>query len=98
VAQVAPVGYITGVRREDAQRAILLPDPSRKGGTMKEGTLVYHPEWGTGLVLEKLWTDDALPPGVLVLWNKPKTMKSGTKLATSKIYEEKLTILSETAG
>ena len=25
MAQVAPVGYITGVRREDAQRAILLP-------------------------------------------------------------------------
>ena len=65
---------------------------------MKEGTLVYHPEWGRGLVLEKLWTDDVFPPGVLVLWNKPKTMKNGGKLTTLKIYEQELTILSETAG
>ena len=61
---------------------------------MKEGTLVYHPEWGTGLVLEKLWTDDVFPPGVLVLWNKPKTMKNGGKLTTLKMYEEELTIIS----
>ena len=61
---------------------------------MKEGTLVYHPEWGKGLVLEKLWTDDVFPPGVLVLWNKPKTMKNGGKLTTLKMYEEELTIIS----
>ena len=65
---------------------------------MKEGTLVYHPEWGTGLVLEKLWTANTFPPGVLVLWNRPRTMKNGHKLATLKIYEEELTILSEPAG
>jgi len=65
---------------------------------MKEGTLVYHPEWGKGLVLEKLWTDDVVPPAVLVLWNRPRTMKSGAKLTTLKIYEEELTILSEPAG
>ena len=65
---------------------------------MKEGTLVYHPEWGKGLVLEKLWTANTFPPGVLVLWNRPKTMKSGAKLTTLKIYEEELTILSEPAG
>ena len=65
---------------------------------MKEGTLVYHPEWGKGLVLEKLWTANTFPPGVLVLWNKPKTMKGGGKLTRLKIYEEELTILSEPAG
>tara|TARA_Y100001938_G_C7973958_1_gene370787 strand:- start:612 stop:809 length:198 start_codon:yes stop_codon:yes gene_type:complete len=65
---------------------------------MKEGTLVYHPEWGKGLVLEKLWTANTFPPGVLVLWNRPRTMKNGHKLATLKIYEEELTILSEPAG
>ena len=64
---------------------------------MKEGTLVHHPEWGKGLVLEKLWTDDVFPPGVLVLWNKPKTMKGGGKLTYLKIYEKELTILSEPA-
>ena len=76
----------------------LLPDVPRKGKTMKEGTLVYHPEWGTGLVLEKLWSGDAFPPGVLVLWNRPKTMKGGGKLTTLKIYEKELLILSEPAG
>ena len=65
---------------------------------MKEGTRVYHPEWGKGLVLEKLWTANTFPPGVLVLWNRPRTMKNGHKLATLKIYEEELTILSEPAG
>ena len=63
---------------------------------MKEGTLVHHPEWGKGLVLKKLWMPpDVFPPGVLVLWNKPKTMKGGGKLTRLKIYEEELTILSE---
>ena len=63
---------------------------------MKEGTLVYHPEWGKGLVLEKLWT--AVLPSVIVLWNRPKTMKGGGKLTRLKIYEEELTILSEPEG
>lgn len=61
---------------------------------MKEGTLVHHPEWGIGLVLEKLWTDDVFPPGVLVLWNKPKTTNYGWLLSPMKIYEEELTIIS----
>jgi len=61
---------------------------------MKVGTLVYHPEWGTGLVLEKLWTGGALLTVALVLWNRPKTMKSGAKLTTLKIYEKELTIIS----
>jgi len=67
---------------------------------MNEGTLVYHPEWGKGLVVENLFhiNGDYFPPAVLVLWNKPKTMKSGAKLTTLKIYEEELTILSEPAG
>ena len=67
---------------------------------MKEGTLVYHPEWGKGLVVENLFhiNGDEWPPAVRVLWNKPKMMKSGVKLTTLKIYEEELTILSETAG
>ena len=66
---------------------------------MNEGTLVYHPEWGKGLVVENLFhiNGDYFPPAVLVLWNKPKTMKSGAKLTTLKIYEEELTILSEPA-
>jgi len=62
---------------------------------MKEGTLVYHPEWGKGLVLEKLWTADTFPPGVRVLWNKPKTTIYGWLLSPTKIYEEELTIISE---
>jgi hypothetical protein len=67
---------------------------------MKEGTLVHHPEWGKGLVVENLFhtTGDDWPPAVRVLWNKPKMMKNGGKLTTLKIYEEELTILSETAG
>ena len=67
---------------------------------MNEGTLVYHPEWGKGLVVENLFhiNGDYFPPAVLVLWNKPKTMKSGAKLTTLKIYKEELTILSEPAG
>ena len=67
---------------------------------MNEGTLVYHPEWGKGLVVENLFhiNGDYFPPAVLVLWNKPKTMKNGHKLTTLKIYEEELTILSEPAG
>ena len=68
--------------------------------TMKEGTLVYHPEWGKGLVVESMFhiNGDEWPPAVRVLWNKPKTMKHGGKLTTLKIYEQELTILSETAG
>jgi len=66
---------------------------------MKEGTLVYHPEWGKGLVLEKLWKHtEAFPPVVLVLWNRPKPMKGGGKLTRLKIYEKELTILSEPEG
>ena len=79
---------------------------------MKEGTLVHHPEWGKGLVLEKLWgvwcgprhrrcqqqrsgPDDVFPPGVRVLWNKPKTTIYGWLLSPTKVYEEELTIISE---
>ena len=66
---------------------------------MKEGTLVYHPEWGKGLVVESMFhANGDWPPAVRVLWNKPKMMKNGGKLTTLKIYEEELTILSETAG
>ena len=67
---------------------------------MKEGTLVHHPEWGKGLVVENLFhtTGSKWPPAVRVLWNKPKTMKSGAKLTTLKIYEQELTILSEPEG
>ena len=67
---------------------------------MKEGTLVYHPEWGKGLVVESSFhiNGDEWPPAVRVLWNKPKMMKNGGKLTTLKIYEEELTILAETAG
>ena len=65
---------------------------------MKEGTLVYHPEWGTGLVLEKLWTIEEFPPVWCVLWNKPKTMKGGGKLTRLRIHEKELTILSEPEG
>ena len=74
--------------------------PRFESRTMKEGTLVYHPEWGTGLVVENLFhiNGDYFPPAVRVLWNKPKTMKNGGKLTTLKIYEEELTILSEAAG
>ena len=50
---------------------------------MKEGTLVYHPEWGKGLVVESMFhiNGDEWPPAVRVLWNKPKTMKNGGKLS-----------------
>lgn len=67
---------------------------------MKEGTLVYHPEWGKGLVIEALFhtTGDKWPPAVRVLWNKPKTTKNGGKLTILKIYEQELTILSESEG
>ena len=62
---------------------------------MKEGTLVYHPEWGKGLVLEtSRLHPHQWPPAVRVLWNKPKTMKNGGKLTTLKIYEQELTIIS----
>jgi len=63
---------------------------------MKEGTLVYHPEWGKGLVLKKLWMPPTVfPPAVCVLWNRPRTMQGGSKLTMLHIYEEELTILSE---
>ena len=65
---------------------------------MKEGTLVHHPEWGKGLVVENSQHDPRQwPPAVRVLWNKPKTMKGGGKLTYLKIYEKELTILSEPA-
>ena len=74
--------------------------PRFESSTMKEGTLVCHPEWGKGLVVESMFhiNGDEWPPAGRVLWNKPKMMKSGVKLTTLKIYEEELTILSEAAG
>ena len=66
---------------------------------MKVGTYVEHSQWGKGIVVEELphINGDEFPPAVLVLWNKPKTMKSGTQLLTLRIYEKNLTIISEVA-
>ena len=63
---------------------------------MKVGTYVEHPKWGKGIVVEELFhiNGDEFPPAVLVLWNKPKTMKNGQKLLTLKVYEKNLTIIS----
>ncbi len=68
---------------------------------MKEGTLVYHPEWGKGLVVESMFhiNGDEWPPAVRVLWNKPIFFDFGSETAaTFKVYEEELTILSEPVG
>jgi len=64
---------------------------------MKVGTYVEHLQWGKGIVVEELFhiNGDEFPPAVLVLWNKPKTMKNGNKLITLRIYEKDLTIISE---
>ena len=63
---------------------------------MKVGTYVEHLQWGKGIVVEELFhiNGDEFPPAVLVLWNKPKTMKSGQKLTTLRIYEKNLTTIS----
>ena len=64
---------------------------------MKEGTFVKHNHWGKGIIIEELphINGDEFPPAVLVLWNKPRTMKNGQKLITLKVYEKNLTIISE---
>ena len=66
---------------------------------MKAGTYVEHSQWGKGIVVEELLhiNGDEFPPAVLVLWNKPKTMKNGNKLLTLRIYDKNLTIISEVA-
>ncbi len=66
---------------------------------MKVGTYVEHPKWGKGIVVEELFhiAGDFYPPAVLVFWDKPREMKNGHKLVTSRIYEEELTIISEAA-
>ena len=63
---------------------------------MKAGTYVEHLQWGKGIVVKQLFhiNGDEFPPAVLVLWNKPKTMKNGQKLLTLKVYEKNLTIIS----
>ena len=55
---------------------------------MKVGTYVEHLQWGKGIVVKQLFhiNGDEFPPAVLVLWNKPKTMKNGQKLTTLKVY------------
>ena len=54
--------------------------------------------WGKGIVIEQLFHiagNANFPPAVVVLWTKPRTMKSGHKMVTLKIYERDLTIISE---
>jgi len=64
---------------------------------MKVGTYVGHAHWGKGIIIEELphINGDEFPPAVLVLWDKPRTMKNGNKLLTLKVYEKNLTIISE---
>jgi hypothetical protein len=65
---------------------------------MKAGTYVEHRMWGKGIVIEQLFHiagNANFPPAVVVLWNKPRTMKNGHKMVTLKIYERDLTIISE---
>jgi hypothetical protein len=66
---------------------------------MKVGTFVEHTQWGKGIVIEKIPVRSKCPfylpnPIVLVLWNKPRTMKNGKKLLTLRFYETDLTIIS----
>ena len=54
--------------------------------------------WGKGIVIEQLSHivgNATFSPAVVVLWNKPRTMKNGHKMFTLKIYEKDLTIISE---
>ena len=60
---------------------------------MKVGTLIGHPLWGKGFVTEVLESRPFKP--VRVAWLKSHTSPSGYKVATSVVWRQEITIISE---
>jgi hypothetical protein len=60
---------------------------------MKVGTLIEHRRWGKAFVTEVL-EDRPFRP-VRVAWLKTHTSASGYKVATSVIWRQEITIISE---
>jgi len=60
---------------------------------MKVGTLIEHRRWGKAFVTEVL-EDRPFNP-IRVTWLKTHTSPSGYKVATSVIWQQEITIISE---
>ena len=60
---------------------------------MKVGTLIQHRRWGKAFVTEVLESRPFRP--VRVAWLKSHTSPSGYKVATSVIWRQEITIISE---
>lgn len=62
---------------------------------MKEGTLVQHPKWGKGIVIDVLEGLPFKPVKVVWLKSDPIPVRHGT---TSRLWRMNVTILSEPEG